>query len=224
MTDPALDAENDSTGDDACACCRAAVGRDPAGGSTTDRWIPDSPVLDVSLPGELQASLGRLLGTGPVETLGEWVIEVRRRTGGGPIGTDDLCHADTETGHRAEVDGETYHFLCFYDAVILAALAERPVDIRTESPGGAVIVGRAAGTTDLTVVPENAVFSFGVGNPAQPPTGGAPSPVDVYESVCPYVRAFPHPDAYKQWAATVPAETVAMPLSGATEVAAALAT
>ena len=163
--------------------------------------------------------MGRVLGEEPVETLGDWLAEVRRRVGGGAIAVEDLCHADEETGHWGELDGETYHFQCFYDAVVLSALAETPVDVRTESPDGTVIEARAAGTDDLTVAPESAVFSFGVAESVEPPADEGPSHADVYAAVCPYVRAFPDADAYARWAATVPAVTVAMPFAGATDVA-----
>jgi hypothetical protein len=190
---------------------------------STERWLGDDSVLDADLPEDVQAALGRILGEGPVETLADWADEMRRLTGDGAIEVEDLCHADEETGHRGEMAGETYHFQCFYDAVVLSALAESPVDIRTESPDGTVIEARATGTTDLTVTPEEAVFSFGVEEAVEPPADGELSHADIYGAVCPYVRAFPDADAYERWANAVPAATVAMPLGGATELAAELA-
>jgi hypothetical protein len=154
--------------------------------------------------------------------LDDWLAQVRRLTGGGSITVEDLCHADDETGHRGEIDGETYHFRCFYDAVALSGLAETPVDIRTESPDGTVIEAHAIGTTDLTVTPEEAVFSFGVDEAVEAPADREPSVEDVYASVCPYVKAFPDRKAYERWEKTVPAATVAMPLAGATEIASRL--
>jgi hypothetical protein len=186
---------------------------------TADRWLADGSPLSAELPADVGVALGRVLGEEPVETLGDWLAEVRRRVDGGAIAVEDLCHADEETGHWGELDGETYHFQCFYDAVVLSALAETPVDVRTESPDGTVIEARAAGTADLTVTPESAVFSFGVAESVEPPADEGPSHADVYAAVCPYVRAFPDADAYARWAATVPAVTVAMPLAGATDVA-----
>ena len=184
-----------------------------------ERWLATDAVLDAELPEDVRAALGRLVGEDSVETLGDWLAEVRDRVGGGAIAVEDLCHADEETGHRAELGGETYHFQCFYDAVILSALAESSVDVRTESPDGTVVEARAAGTGDLTVTPETATFSFGVAESVEPPEDGAPSHADVYAAVCPYVRAFPNAAAYERWAETVPAATVGMPLAGATDVA-----
>ncbi|WP_255681802.1 organomercurial lyase [Natrinema sp. SYSU A 869] len=109
----------------------------------------------------------------------------------------------------------------FYDAVLLSAFAERPVAIRTESPDGTILEARAVGTTVSTVSPDGAVVSFGVDDTVAPPDG-EPSHADIYTAVCPYVRAFPGHEAYERWADTVPAATVAMPLAGTTEIAAAL--
>lgn len=194
-----------------------------SGGETTGpRWLTESPVLGAQLPEDVQQRLGRLLGEGTVATLDEWIGAVRRHTDGGPISTEQLCHAGTPTPHWGELRGTRYHFSCFYDAVVLSALVDEPVDLRTESPDGAIVTATAVGTDALNVSPETAVFSFGVDQAVAPPGGDGPSAVDVYAAVCPYVRAFPHPDAYWRWADEVRAATVAMPLQGATDVAAAL--
>lgn len=209
--------------DDSCACDSGTDARKQKSDPTSDRWISDSPVLEALLPSDLQTALGRLLGEDSVETLDEWIAEIRRRTGGGPIAVDDLCHAAEETAHWGEIDGERYYFRCFYDAVILAALAESPVRVRTESPSGTVVEARAVGAAALTVTPETAVVSFGVDETVAPPSDSEPSHADIYAAVCPSVRAFPDREAYEQWAETTPAATVAMPLEGATEIAAELA-
>jgi hypothetical protein len=201
-----------------CGSCDGQAGE----ADTTDRWITAEPVLDADFPSDVQTRLGQLLGDESVETLSDWIVEIRQLTGGGAIAVEDLCHSNTETSHWGEMAGERYYFLCFYDAVILAALADEPVDIRTESPGGETIRAKAAGTADLTVTPEEAVFSFGIDNSVKLPADGDPSPADVYAAVCPYVRAFPDGDAYEEWSNRVSAATVAMPLEGATELAAAL--
>ncbi|TQQ79801.1 alkylmercury lyase [Halonotius terrestris] len=185
---------------------------------THDRIISDDP-LTTELPIDLQTTLGDFLGTDSVETLAAWITEVRTHTDAGPISMDELCHADEETPHWGELDGERYHFICFYDAVILAALADDPVDIHTESPSGERIEATAVGTDALTVEPESAVFSFGYSTTAAP---DEPSIETMYSAGCPYVKAFPDAAAYEQWAGTVDADTVALPLSGATDIAAAL--
>jgi len=182
--------------------------------------VTDTAPLDAELPAELQTTLGRFLGTERVETVGEWADAIRKQVGGS-VTVDTLCVTDDETPHRGEVGGETYHFACFYDAVILAAIRDEPVDIYTESPEGTEIEMRATGE-DLAVRPEEAVFSFGIDSAVGPPSGATPSLEDGYAAICPYVKAFPAPAAYQEWAKTVDAPTVAMPLAGATELATAL--
>lgn len=208
-------------GDDPPARDSIAYERNRKHSSQSDRWLPDSAVLETPLPSDVQTALGRLLGEESIETLAAWVAAVRRRTGSGSIAVDELCHADEQTPHWGEIDGKRYYFRCFYDAVLLSALAERPVAIRTESPDGTEIEARAVGTAELTVVPDAAAFSFGVDETVAP-SDGEPSTADVYAAVCPYVRAFPEPAAYERWAVSVPAATAAMSLAGATDLAAAL--
>lgn len=222
MCDPNQEKEDSGYVDDRNICCDG--GTEPAtdGGENVDRWIPETPVLEAELPGDVQASLSQLLDGESVTTLGDWVDEVRSRTGGEAIEFDDFCHASEETEHWGQVAGKTYHFLCFYDAVALAVLTDRPVDIRTQSPDGTVIEAHAVGTTDLTVTPEEAVFSFGVERDPEPAAESGSVSEDIYSVVCPYVKAFPDRTAYERWAERVPAATVAMPLAGNTDIAAAL--
>lgn len=209
--------------DDPCPCCGGIENPNTESERSSSRWIADASALEAELPPELQSALGRFLGVESVETLGEWASEVRTRTGGGSITVDDLCLTDEETAHRGTVGDERYHFACFYDAVILAALSDRPVKIRTKSPGGSVIEARAVGTEELTVRPREAVFSFGIDDAVAPPANGEdPSLERGYAAICPYVKAFPTPVAYAKWARSVPAATVAMALDGATDLAAEL--
>lgn len=208
--------------DDSCPCC----GPDPERASDEDRhdferWVPDAPVLDAGLPRSLRVALGRFLGTRPVDTLGEWAAAVRQHTDGDAITIDELCRTEEVTLHWGVLDGRREYFACFYDAVILAALADRPVDIRTESPTGTVVCAHAVGTQSLLVTPPDAVFSFGIDEAVEPPDD-KPTLERGYAAICPYVRAFPNRDAYERWARGVPAATVGLPLAGATDLAAAL--
>jgi hypothetical protein len=217
--------DNDTTSgnraEQSCECCGTDPSAESATEATTDRWLCETDYLTATLPEDLRRPLGRLLGVEPVDSIGEWIWEVRGQIGGGSIGVADLCHADCETPHRGTVDGETYHFQCFYDAVVLAALRDGTVEIRTESPDGTVVEARADGA-DIDVSPTSAAFSFGVDAAVEPPTGDGPTHADVYVAVCPYMKAFPDRAAYEQWVESTAAATVAMPLAGATELASAL--
>lgn len=208
--------------DDPCPCCNGGERQNKAYDVSSTPESRETTRLDATLPPDLQSALQQFLGSGSVETLADWAAEVRRRTGGGSISIEELCMTSEQTDHWGSVAGDRYYFRCFYDAVILAALTDRPVDIRTESPSDSVIEAHAVGGADLTVTPEDAVFTFGIETPAEPPTDDGSTLEQGYTLICPYVKAFPCPEAYSQWAKRVPAATVALPLSGATELASAL--
>jgi len=214
--------ENDTTMQAGTRRCCGSESPETDRRRDTDQWIDEVNVLDAQLPEELRSALGRFVGKESIDTLGEWATEIRRLTGGGAIDVDHLCHTDTETEHWGDAGDERYYFQCFYDAVILAAAEQRPVDIHTVSPGGTVVEARAVGSDELSVTPEEAVFSLGISTNAHEKSGGNPTLQDGYAAICPYVKAFPDHEAYEQWAETVPAATVALPLAGATDVASAL--
>jgi hypothetical protein len=211
------DTDGDTTtieGTDSC-CGGTEQERDTRSGG---QWLGEV-TLDQRLPDDLRTALGRFLGVESVETLTEWGEQICRRAGGGSIDVEQLCHTDEESAHWGAVDGERYHFQCFYDAVILASLENNPVDIHTVSPDGVAIEARAVGSEELSVTPETAVFSLGIAVDAHEQSGGDPTLQDGYAAICPYVKAFPDREAYEAWATDVPAVTVGMPLSGATAFA-----
>lgn len=204
--------------EDSCPCCGGVdelnVENEPSAG----HWIGDTSVLDTELPRELRLALGRFLGSESVDTLEEWATEVRQHVGGS-ISIEELCLTSEQTDHWGTVNGDRYYFACFYDAVILAALSEQLVDIYTVSPDGDSIEAQAIGSNELTVSPEEAVFSFGIERTVDPPSGDGPILEHGYASICPYIKAFPDIEAYERWARRVPAVSIAMPLRGATELA-----
>ncbi len=177
------------------------------------RWLGSVPVIDKRLPADLQEAIKDLMDVESVETLGDWIEEVRRRADGESVDHGDLCFADEETSNRAVIDGETFHFECFYEALVMAELKAAPAEIRTESPDGTIIETEVTQAGDLTITPSEAVVSFGVDA-----AGG-----DLSEAVYPYVRAFPDRDAYERWASEVPAATVAMGLEESMGIARAFA-
>jgi hypothetical protein len=219
------------SGSHGCACC---TGRDQAFEyhartvrlETNGELIDpegDTGVLDAPLSPDVRRALARFLDGSTVRTLRDWVGAVRDRTGGAAIDMEDLCHEQAETPHWGELDGDRYHFTCFFDAVVLAALAEAPVDVRTESPDGTVIEATVAGDGDLTVDPPGTLMSFGALTVPSVIPDGEPTREDVYAAICPVVKAFPSPGAYERWSTSVPAATIAIPLADATAVAAAIA-
>ena len=196
-------------------------GRDQGGGTNESGvWRPKSSILTAELPEELQVGLGRLLGRERVRSIDAWIDDITERTGVAPISIDDLCLVEERTEHWGTKDGERYYFRCFYDAVILAAMTDESVDIRTKSPEGTIVGASAVGSEQLSVSPPDAVFSFGVERGIDLHGSDRPTHQDIYEAHCPYVKAFPDRDSYEQWAETVSASTIATTLDGATEIAA----
>ncbi|MDT3434877.1 organomercurial lyase [Haloarcula sp. 1CSR25-25] len=217
------DTETDTTTVDVTDGCCGVNPQETAPEGGSGHWLGEAG-LDQRLPEDLRTALGRFFGVESVDTLAEWSEQIRRQTGGGSLDADQLCHTDEETDHWGEVTGERHHFRCFYDAIILAALEHKPVEVHTVSPDGVVIEARAVGSEELSVDPETAVFSLGIGLDAHEESGGDPTLQDSYAAICPYVKAFADRDAYDRWADVVPAATVATPLSSATAFARALTT
>lgn len=215
--------DSDTATIDATEGCCGGNARDLDAGRGSGHWLGEAP-LDQRLPDALRTALGRFFGVESVDTLADWAEQIRRLIGSESVDSEHLCHAGEETAHWGAVDGERYYFRCFYDAVILAALENRPVDIRTLSPDGAVVEARAVGSEALSSAPATAIFSLGIALDARERSSDPPTLQDGYAVICPYVTAFPDRDAYEAWAADVPAATVATPLSDATAFARALTT
>ncbi|RQG96768.1 organomercurial lyase [Natrarchaeobius oligotrophus] len=193
---------------------------DPSSPDPIDgRWIDDPASADSTLPDDVRAAMERWLETDGIETVADCFAAIRRRVGNGSLAVADLCHADGETDHRGVLEGETYHFRCFYDAVLLAELGDSPVTIRTVAPDGTEITGRVSDAGEPTVEPAGATMSFGIAADANPLSTADRRLGAAYEAICPFVRAFPDRASYGTWAATVPAATIATPLADATELA-----
>lgn len=187
-------------------------------------WVGDSDPVGATLPDDYQQPMERFLGVNSVETFAEFSAALHSQIDSGALGVENLCHADEPTGHRASTAEETYHFQCFYDAVVLAELVESPVEIRTETPGGEIIEVHADGSGAVTATPEDAVMSFGVHRNVESPAGDESTMETAYSAICPFVKTFPDRERYEAWAHTVPAATVGMELTDATGIAGLLAT
>jgi hypothetical protein len=209
--------------DQACDCCGSTTVRTTERTASHDRWLVGRPVTEVPLPQAVGKSMGQFLGDEPVDTLAGFVVAIRDATGGGSLAVDDLCHAATETPHRATMDDEGYFFQCFYDGVALAHLADESVEIRTESPAGEPVEMRASPDGTVDVTPSGAAMSFGVAADGDAPRSADPTPEEAYGAICPYVKAFPSREAYGRWAESIDVVTVGLPLAAGVPIAAALA-
>lgn len=161
------------------------------------------------------------------ETFGDWVDAMAAVTDrdGIDVGPDTLCTTD-RSPHRARFDGETQHYRCALDTMIVPFIADDVdvVEVRTESPASGAVVEFTVTPAGVDADPAGAVVSFGVAAEVDPPDPGVPGSVLAYEQVCPYGHAFPSRDEYEAWAEAVDAVTMATPIEDALELARALGT
>lgn len=188
-------------------------------GDQSDRWLDERPVGAARLPDDVARAMTALYPGPSVETVDDFVAATRTGAGGA-LAVEDLCHVDRETPHVARTAGETHRFRCFFDGVALASLADEAVEIETESPGGATVELTVTPDGEVDVSPAGAAMSLGIATDA--PDVIDPTPEAVYGRVCPYVKAFPSRERYREWAAGVDAATVGLPLVAGLPIAAAL--
>lgn len=180
----------------------------------TDRHSRTS--TDIELPPDVAEQLRTAFGLpDSPRTLEEWVAStsaVADETGL-TVSMDTLCTAE-QSRHRATIDGDTHHFHCVLDALVVPFVLglDEPVLIRSDSPVSETTVEIHAGQDTLAVEPADAVMSFGVA------TGlDAPSPDEfdlslAHERFCPYANAFPTEAEYERWAGRTDAVTTAFPI------------
>ena len=194
-----------------------------AGSNDTESNSAESPgatdaesVESKRLPAEIGRNLRSLFGTDDrPETFGEWTDAVAAAFGDEwPPDVAQLCH-DEAGLHRAEVETgtgtETYRFVCVLDAVMLPFLTETStVVVHSEGPETGETVTSWVSREGIETDPEDAVLSFGV---ASVEPDAELTPRLTYESLCPYVHAFPDEDTYERWSEGIDAPTTALPLS-----------
>lgn len=189
--------------------------------TNTDSWVAEQPVKTTPLPADVAENMSRFFGE-PIETFDDMISAIRTVTEEDGIAIEDLCHVEGKTPHYAETDNRTYYFRCFYDGIALAHLMDESVEVRTETPTNEPIKMQATPESNISVTPSDAVMSFGVSTNREDPASGVSAPRDVYEAVCPYVRAFRTREDYERWARGVSATTVGIPLESGVPIAAAL--
>lgn len=170
---------------------------------------------------EVAENLRTLFGTDDrPETFGGWLDTLAETFGDDwPPAIAELCH-DEDGRHRAETDDETYRFVCVLDAILLPFLVEESVEVRSAGPETGETVTSVVSQAGIETDPEDAVLSFGV---ASVEPGTEVTARLTYETMCPYIHAFPDRDAYEQWDERTDAPTTAMPLSDGFALARAMA-
>lgn len=189
----------------------------------------DSTTLhDQNVPPDLAATIRTAFDLAePPATLDDWVAATSRLLddSGLSVGVEEMCTAD-ESRHVARLDGDDRHFHCVLDTLLLPFLlpAASPVDVRSVSPVSDEVVELAVSRDAIEVTPTDAVMSFGLADGLEVPDPADLDPALAYESVCPYVNAFPSRAEYDRWARETPeASTMALSFDAGLELAGALA-
>lgn len=113
--------------------------------------------------------------------------------------------------HEITMGGVTRQTHCVLDTLLLASLEGAGASVRSVSPLTAAVVKLEIGRHGVTAEPPSAVMSFGL----RKDEGET-----VFETLCPYVNAFPSEAEYQRWAEATPeAVSVAMSIAQAWEFA-----
>lgn len=177
---------------------------------------PSSTFREIELPPEVAGQLQTAFGLPqPPTTLEEWVTITSAVADelGLTVSMDTLCTTE-HSRHRATIDGDTHHFHCVLDALVVPFVIEtdEPVSIRSESPVSETIVEIRAGRDAFTVEPVDAVMSFGVATGLDAPDTDEFDLSLAHERFCPYANAFPSETEYGKWAAQIDAVTTVFPI------------
>jgi hypothetical protein len=191
---------------------------------TTDVTIDGIDPHDIELPEPLGERVKETfdLWTRP-DTYGEWaqgIVDAFEADAQRSISTEDLC--DTEDSpHSATLDGETTHYMCAQDPLVVGLLADEPVTVESTPPNRSDPIRIEFGPDGaIGVEPAGALFSFGIVADAEAPA--TISPQEIYQLVCPYGHAFPTDEAYQAWADEVDAVTDVLSVPAGIAVMAAL--
>lgn len=174
----------------------------------------ESTTLDRDVPPQVADALRVALDLSePPATLGDWAAAAARLLdeSGVTVGLDGLCTAESSR-HAARVGDGVRQFHCVLDALLLPFVVDDQEEFRVESrcPVSGEVVDIVISRDGVEATPLDAVMSFGVAADFEPPADGTVSPALAYESVCPYINAFPSRTAYEQWAGAGDADAVTM--------------
>lgn len=171
--------------------------------------VTTQPEIDrIELPTDL-AEAFRQVGNrdDPPETLQEGfaIIEETLDEADVDVSLDDMYQSEP-TRHTMYIGDTTEHVPCVMDALIVAlALDTDPIEIHSEPPdGGETVQFRVTGE-GLTVTPESAIVSFGIGYEEADQADVANVEETLNEAstiptTCSVTNAFPDSESYTQWA------------------------
>lgn len=151
----------------------------------------------------------------PPATLGEYATALEHRFFVDPAGlscdpSQSCCGEHSQ--HEITIAGTTRNTHCVLDTLLLAIIEKaEAASVRSVSPLSGEVVMLVIGSQGVVADPPAAVISFGLLR-----EGG----VTVYETLCPYLNAFPSEEDYQRWADATPrAVTVSMSAQQAWEFA-----
>lgn len=162
-------------------------------------------VFDRELPKELAEQFAAVGLDRAPRTVGEWLELTMKMLEDGefPTGLDVMCTSEHDR-HEATFGGETHHFHCVLDTLLVPFVVDvnEPVIVRSQSPQSGEIIEISLSRDDIEVSPGGAVMSFGIATDigVEGSTGDAIDPAIGYELFCPYVNAFASWEEYERWA------------------------
>lgn len=113
--------------------------------------------------------------------------------------------------HEIAMMGTTSQTHCVLDTLLLASLEGASASVRSVSPLSGEVVRIEVGSDGIIAEPRSAVMSFGLLKDEGE---------NVFETLCPYVNAFPSDAVYRRWAEATPqAVTVVMSVAQAWDFA-----
>lgn len=143
----------------------------------------------------------------PPRTLGEGfaIVEEALDEADVDVSLDDMYQTEP-TRHAVHIGETLEHVPCVLDALIMAlTLDTDPVEIHSESPNGEETVQFRVTDEAVTVTPESAVTSFGIGYEEADEADVANTKEllndeSTIPTTCSHINAFPDSETYIRWA------------------------